>query len=481
MAFKEFSTDYLVLEAENASLFDLFRIFYSSELDKRDFFDAPTGSVEALLASFRHRWVVFVSVVAQKLLLLGGAPMKWIGSTIELLLNYPISNGGYFNLLVNLVKGRVVRPDVLSSTFRSLMGNLDLRVDLDKNITKGDYRYNAALSIMASKLSYENEAFVETVVREKWQMEFLNFYNFYNDYLDTYSTQAIIFQDKKNNPELVMVAFRGTEPFNPDDWRADVDLSWYELPGLGRIHAGFMKALGLQKEKGWPKEIDQNNNQKPLYAYYAIREQLKQIIIENKNTKFIMSGHSLGGALAILFLSILVLQNEELLLERCEGVYTFGQPRVGDEEFGEFMKKNLRSFNIGYHRYVYANDIVPRLPYDDKTLYYKHFGPSIYFNVFYKGQILEEEPNKNYFSLMWVLPKYLNAIFELIRSSILPWILGDEYREGWFEILYRVIGLIIPGLSNHGPQDYDNVTRLASSISSLSIDEIMGQQGLKVE
>lgn len=198
-----------------------------------------------------------------------------------------------------------------------------------------------------------------------------------------------MFQDKIEDPNLIVVAFRGTSPFNANAWITDIDLSWYELEGLGKIHAGFMKALGLQKPIGWPKQInqDQNNSNSKEFAYYKIREELKKILSKNEKAKFIVTGHSLGGALAILFASILILHEEEWLLDKLEGVYTFGQPRVGDEQFGRFMMEKLKKFDVKYYRYVYCNDMVPRLPYDDKTLFFKHFGSCLYYNSLYCGKV----------------------------------------------------------------------------------------------
>lgn len=205
------------------------------------------------------------------------------------------------------------------------------------------------------------------------------------------TTQAFMFQDKKVDPNLIMVAFRGTEPFNADDWRTDLDLSWYEMEGVGKVHAGFLKALGLQinshNKEGWPKEIELGMGLNQHYAYYSIREALRNLLKDNKEARFMVTGHSLGGALAILFPAILFLHGEKELLDRMEGVYTFGQPRVGDVEFGEWMKENLRKYNVKYNRFVNSNDVVPRLPYDDKTLLYKHFGNCLYFNCLYTGQV----------------------------------------------------------------------------------------------
>jgi len=92
--------------------------------------------------------------------------------------------------------------------------------------------------------------------------------------------------------DLTVVAFCGTKPFNADDWCTDFDISWLGLSGVGRVHAGFMKALGLQKmghRAGWPKEVDMRPG-KPLFAYYKVRQVLRQICQENKNAKFIVTG-----------------------------------------------------------------------------------------------------------------------------------------------------------------------------------------------
>lgn len=64
----------------------------------------------------------------------------------------------------------MVRPNRSSAKFTSVVGNLDQRVELDKRISYGNRKYNASLSIMASKLSYENEAFVKTIIKDHWNV-----------------------------------------------------------------------------------------------------------------------------------------------------------------------------------------------------------------------------------------------------------------------------------------------------------------------
>ncbi|XVE55881.1 hypothetical protein DITRI_Ditri03aG0192700 [Diplodiscus trichospermus] len=472
-----FTDDYFLLKPEEASFFDVFRLLFSSDLE-------TTGLVvrrfpeQRYIRSFSHNWIVRVSLLVQMLLLWCRTPMALVGYVLEFWLNLFSGNGGFFNLLLNLVTCKLWWPNRASAKFASVIGHIDTRVELDKNIKPGNEKYKAALSMMAAKISYENETFIETNITQHWKMKFLKFYNnFWNGYLKCKSTPALMLQDTRSNPNLIVVAFRGTEPFDADDWRTDVDLSWYKLKGLdwGKTHRGFMHVLGLQKKIGWPKQIQQCSDLHQ-YAYYTLREKLREVLQENPDAKFILTGHSLGGALAILFAAVLMFHEEEWLSERLDGVYTFGQPRVGDDKFGEIMEEKMRKFDVKYFKYVYSYDIVPRLPFDDKLFWYKDFGTCLYVDSFYKEKRLPEEPDKNYFSLKSVFPKMVNAKWELLRGFIMPYIVGPDYKEGWFLRMWRMIGLVVPGLSDHCPQDYVNSSRLACLPSGLALDPLIDNE-----
>ncbi|KAL2906294.1 Lipase [Bienertia sinuspersici] len=264
-----------------------------------------------------------------------------------------------------------------------------------------------------------------------------------------------------------------------------------QIKGLGMVHKGFITALGLKicsleddnllgdSQGDFPKQINYNKKDPQRLAYYTIKEKLEEIMENNERAKFIVTGHSLGGALAILFPAILAFHGEVKLLNKLEAIYTFGQPRVGDRKFGMFMKRKLRKHNIKYYRIVYGYDIVPRVPFDNVLMMFKHFGTCIHFDSLYHGKIVEEEEIepvekktflKVYFGAlrqaivfwMCIILGRLTAIWELIRGFMIGFTAGPYYREGWLLIGARIIGMILPEFTDHNPQDYLNATLLAS-------------------
>jgi len=255
------------------------------------------------------------------------------------------------------------------------------------------------------------------------------------DFQKEFSTQVFILCDKPKDANLILISFRGTEPFDSYDWDTDFDYSWYEIPKLGKVHMGFLEALGLGNRddtttfqyllqmknpnfnhdhegsgsllSNTDSDMEQNELDRssdsdratavghknfPLEmvkktAYYTVRKKLKSLLVEHKNAKFIVTGHSLGGALAILFPSVLVLHQQMDVMKRLLGVYTFGQPRIGNRQLAKFMEAHLEYPVPKYFRVVYSYDLVPRLPYDDKTFLYKHFGVCLYYNSLYIEQV----------------------------------------------------------------------------------------------
>ncbi|KAG9443890.1 hypothetical protein H6P81_015230 [Aristolochia fimbriata] len=487
---RAFESRYLIVRPEKGPLFDAFRFLWSGNPGSTSSFIETSDDGGGPVPD-DHRWVIIVSIIARRIIAFFAKPMAWAGILLEFILNLLAENGGVPGLLLKLIKGTVVIPKRNSETFLSAIGHLDERVDLYKGNASMETgscfqmgtKAMMDLCMMASKLAYENVKVISNVVNHHWKMQFVEFYNGWNEFQKERSTQVFVLCDQPQDANLILISFRGTEPFDADDWSTDFDYSWYEIPKLGKVHMGFLEALGLgnraevssfQKHlfsllKDRPSNASENLGLEAkdilpeideVSAYYAVRSKLKSLLEQHKNAKFVVTGHSLGGALAILFPAVLLLHKEEEVMKRLMGVYTFGQPRVGDRQLGSFMEAHLNRPVPRYYRVVYCNDLVPRLPYDNKTFLFKHFGFCLYYNSMYVEQVVDEEPNRNSIGLRFLIPDHLVAVWELIRALTMSYTYGPEYKVGWLEILLRICGLAMPGISAHSPTNYVNSIRL---------------------
>ena len=61
----------------------------------------------------------------------------------------------------------------------------------------------------------------------------------------------------------------------------------------------------------------------------------------------------------VLAAARLMLENEARLSGLLHGVYTFGQPAVGNADFADEWAPQLGQL---LHRHIYARDVVPHLP-----------------------------------------------------------------------------------------------------------------------
>lgn len=75
---------------------------------------------------------------------------------------------------------------------------------------------------------------------------------------------------------------------------------------------------------------------------------------------------------------------------------------------------------------------------------------------------MRDQPDDDFFALREIIKMMWSAILELIRSFTIVTEKGSEFKEGWLLKGGRVLGIIVPGISNHTPHDYVNATRLTS-------------------
>jgi len=135
-------------------------------------------------------------------------------------------------------------------------------------------------------------------------------------------TQA--FLAKREADKMAVLSFRGTEKEDPRDIVTDLNVAFYKDKNGTQIHRGFYK------------------------AFKNVEESILQSVDKMKEFSLYVTGHSLGGVLALIATRVLDRDN----LAAC---YTFGSPKVGKEEFDDIIKSPI-------YRIVNAFDIVPFSP-----------------------------------------------------------------------------------------------------------------------
>jgi len=164
-------------------------------------------------------------------------------------------------------------------------------------------------------IKFENNKDELVTVLKKADFELVQVFN-------NSGTQA--FLAKREIDHMLVLAFRGTEVESPEDIITDINSRFYVDKSGSKIHAGFLQAFEAVKDVT-EVEIDKSKE----YALY-------------------ITGHSLGGALALI-------ATRHFNSDNLAACYTFGSPRVGNEEFGDEIKPPI-------YRIVNAYDPVPFLP-----------------------------------------------------------------------------------------------------------------------
>jgi hypothetical protein len=152
---------------------------------------------------------------------------------------------------------------------------------------------------------------------------------------------------------VVILSYRGTEPANFANWLADAEIGSASLTLGGEslsVHSGFLRnvratQLGVIDElrRALRGESLANPGERLEHAMEALY----------------VTGHSLGGAMAVLLPLVMAGNGEQMAVaQRLRAVYTFGQPLTA----GEPLPADARGVAARVFRHVNAGDIVPSLP-----------------------------------------------------------------------------------------------------------------------
>ncbi len=135
-----------------------------------------------------------------------------------------------------------------------------------------------------------------------------------------------------NNSRYVCFVFRGTD--SVADSITDANILRVRHPqGEGFVHAGFFS------------------------LWTEIEREILEYTERYKDFNVITTGHSLGGAMAVLAALAIRRQRQQHGGEKSVSVYTFGCPKIGCSIFSAHVNDV-----INCHHFVRSADIVPRLP-----------------------------------------------------------------------------------------------------------------------
>jgi triacylglycerol lipase len=165
-------------------------------------------------------------------------------------------------------------------------------------------------------------------------------------------TQCAILSDTTG--DSIYIVFRGSE--KRQDWNTNLNFKRVELEFEQEV---IQKEIVQPQEKVYPYEGKSSSGAKMhqgfVSAYFSVREKVHDYLKSQSTSNLIVTGHSLGGALATLC-AVDVQYN---FGERYGiTIYTFGAPRVGNDGFRQSFNRRVPNS----YRYVNGMDIVPALP-----------------------------------------------------------------------------------------------------------------------
>lgn len=232
------------------------------------------------------------------------------------------------------VRARVSEPGVTIESVDAFTGKFSI-----ESLKKGSFNWRAALSLaVASRLAYSAAGDVTATARKVWKFDECEF-------VEADDTQCFVSASR----EVVVVSFRGTEAVG--DWLSNLNTLSTTRP-YGKVHRGF------------------------LAAFQVVEKQLNGLLDKLAGRAVFLTGHSLGGALAVIAAA------EWRGKYDIGGIHTFGQPAVGKKDFQGFLQGKYAG---NYHRFVNDDDIVPMVP-----PFFRHSGRLIHFT---KGGDIERISN----------------------------------------------------------------------------------------
>jgi len=217
------------------------------------------------------------------------------------------------------------------------------------NYYRNDQVFNSNDAILLAAMCHQSNQLIESDKGEVVLPKGFKLHNTIYAYAGVEEPEAEPFGFIAESRDEIIIAFRGTDSYKDNE--SDQDLYQIEYPfaeNVGNTHRGF------------------------TCIYQSARNELfTELMKLSPNKRLLITGYSLGGALAVLAAFDITVNSDFDNLS----VYTFGSPRVADPEFAyrynQIVKRSFRIYNV--------HDIIPTLPaeaypppFTSKGLYYRH-------------------------------------------------------------------------------------------------------------
>eukprot|EP00158_Paraphelidium_tribonemae_P006629 Partr_v1_DN27910_c1_g1_i3_m11121 putative Lipase (class 3) len=176
------------------------------------------------------------------------------------------------------------------------------------------------------------------------------------DYFNMGAARVTGFVIVNHDMRAVLLSFRGSvaiQNFIYDIMFSHLTFNYPGAPKGATVHNGFWK------------------------AYEQVKDHLRGIVVkamqDYPDYDFKITGHSLGGALAVF--ATLDLRDHlkaTIGFNKLVEAYTFGEPRLGNQAFVDFVQGYLDRKEISLKRIISFDDLIPQLP--PRWLGYVHHG-----------------------------------------------------------------------------------------------------------
>ena len=261
-------------------------------------------------------------------------------------------------------------------------------------------KYNSQVALHLARLSHwaypgglcknqgykEKREFLEDMEKKKKQAAAWGFKRFHYIYSEEKKILVIIIRRRRD----IIICFRGTVINSLLNWHTDFCARLVHMKTFGGVHEGFNTALD------------------------SVWEGIKIHISPGEKKRVWLTGHSMGGALALLAGARFVTEYKKFDQHLITGIYGFGSPRVGDKAFESAFKNSY--LNDRCFMFAKYNDVITVVPpFIKKIMEYRDVGNIKYFDR--KGVL----KSKKHLSEFKIVKNFLAGYFSKQRLSEFGW------------------------------------------------------------